>query len=127
MASDLSLLFQLRADNAQAKSVLADTRAAVTQLRGQFGKDLTGMQGIAKAALADIGENVNAFVGQRLPLVGGAFLRVTSHLKGLNEELKKGGPQTRALADQIDGIAKSSGKSSTEVARFLTTFTRLEG
>src|SRR6185369_6311161 len=107
MASDLSLLFQLRADNAQAKTVLADTRAAVTQLRSQFGKDLNGMQGVAKSALADIGENVNAFVGQRIPLIGGAFLRVTSNLKGFNDELKKGGPQTKALAEQIDNIAKS--------------------
>lgn len=126
-ASDLSLLFQLRADNAQAKAVMADTRQAVTQLRSQFGKELIGMQGIAKSAIADIGENVNAFVGQRIPLIGGAFLRVTTNLKGLNDELKKGGPQTRALAEQIDGIAKASGKSSAEVSRFLTTFVRLEG
>lgn len=127
MASDLSLLFQLRADNAQAKAVMADTRQAVTQLRSQFGKDLTSMQGIAKSALSDIGENVNAFVGQRIPLIGGAFLRVTSNLRGFNDELKKGGPQTKALAEQIDSIAKASGKSSTEVSKFLTTFVRLEG
>jgi len=127
MASDLSLLFQLRADNAQAKAVMADTRAAVTQLRSQFGKEITSMQSVAKTALADIGENVNAFVGQRIPLIGGAFLRVTSNLKGFNDELKKGGPQTKALAEQIDGIAKSSGKSSAEVSKFLTTFVRLEG
>lgn len=127
MASDLSLLFQLRADNAQAKAVMADTRQAVTQLRSQFGKDLTSMQGVAKTALSDIGENVNAFVGQRIPLVGGAFLRVTSNLKGFNDELKKGGPHTKALAEQIDGISKASGKSSAEVSKFLTTFVRLEG
>lgn len=125
--SDLSLLLEIQGRNAQAKAVIADTRAAVTQLRAHAGKEFTGMQGIAKTALADIGENVNAFVGQRIPLIGGAFLRVTSNLKGFNDELKKGGPQTKALAEQIDGIAKASGKSSTEVSKFLTTFVRLEG
>lgn len=127
MADDLSLLFRLRADNAQAKAVMADTRTAVTTLRSQFGNELKSMQGVAKSTLADIGENVNAFVGQRIPLIGGAFLRVTSNLKGLNDELKRGGPHTEVLARQIDSIAKASGKSTTEVARFLTTFTRLEG
>lgn len=127
MADDLSLLFRLRADNQQAKAVMADTRAAVTSLRTTFGNDLKSMQGVAKSALADIGENVNAFVGQRIPLIGGAFLRVTSNLKGFNDELQKGGPQTARLANQIDALAKSSGKSSTEITRFLTTFTRLEG
>lgn len=125
--ADLSLLFQLRADNAQAKATMADTRAAVTQLRQQFGKDLSGMQGIARSAIADIGENINAFVGQRIPLIGGAFVRVTSNLKGFNDELRRGGPQTEKLAQQIDAIAKASGKSTTEVSRFLTTFVRLQG
>lgn len=127
MADDLSLLFRLRAENSQAKAVVADTRQAVTALRNSFGSDLKQMQGVARSALSEIGENVNAFVGQRIPLIGGAFLRVTSNLKGLNDELRRGGPQTAALSQQIDSIAKSSGKSTTEVARFLTTFTRLEG
>lgn len=106
---------------------MADTRAAVTQLRQQFGKDLSGMQGIARSAIADIGENINAFVGQRIPLIGGAFVRVTSNLKGFNDELRRGGPQTEKLAQQIDAIAKASGKSTTEVSRFLTSFVRLQG
>lgn len=124
---DLSLLFRLRGENAQLKATMADSRAAVTALKNSFGADLNTMQGLAKSALADIGENVNAFVGQRIPLIGGAFLRVTSNLKGFNDELKRGGPQTELLARQIDNIAKSSGRTTTEVARFLTTFTRLEG
>lgn len=125
--SDLSLLFQLKAENSQAKATLADTQAAVTKLRASFGNDLSQMQGAAKTALSEIGENVNAFVGQRIPIIGGAFLRITSNIKGLTEELKKGGPETAKLAGQIDSIAKSSGKSSTEIAQFLTTFSRLEG
>lgn len=127
MADDLSLLFRLRAENSQAKAAIADTRQAVSALRSSFGTDLKQMQGVARSALSEIGDNVNAFVGQRIPLIGGAFLRVTSNLKGLNDELRRGGPQTAALSQQIDSIAKSSGKSTTEVARFLTTFTRLEG
>ncbi len=127
MGDELSLLWRLKADNAQAKAVMADTRQAVTALRSSFGSDLKQMQSAAKSALSEIGDNVNAFVGQRIPLIGGTFLRVTSNLKGLNDELKRGGPQTEKLASQIDSLAKSSGKTTTEVARFLTTFTRLEG
>jgi DNA repair exonuclease SbcCD ATPase subunit len=127
MADDLSLLFKLRGDNAQLKGTIAETRAAVTSLKQTLGPELTQTLSGTNKLFAEIGDNLNAFVGQRIPLVGGAFLRVTGNLKGFNDELKKGGPQTAALAQQIDGIAKSSGKTSTEIARFLTTFTRLEG
>lgn len=127
MGDELSLLYRIRGDAAGAKQATAETRAAVAQLRQTLGPELNQGLSVANKAFSEIGDNLNAFVGQRLPLVGGAFLRVTANLKGLNEEMKKGGPQTAALAKQIDSIATSSGKTSTEVARFLTTFVRLEG
>lgn len=125
--SDLSLLFQIKGENAQAKAALADTQAAVAKLRGSFGNDLNQMRGAAKTALSEIGENVHAFVGERIPLIGGVFVRFTESLQGFHKELSKGGPQTKALAKQIDDIATASGKSRTQVLEFLTSFVALEG
>lgn len=124
---DLSLLFKLRGDNAQLKSAIADSRTAVATLKQSLGPELSQTLAGTNKIFSEIGDNLNAFIGQRIPLVGGAFLRITSNLKSFNDELKEGGPRTAALSSQIDSIAKSSGKTSTEVARFLTTFTRLEG
>ena len=126
MADDLSLLFKLRADNAQAKSTIAETRAAVAQLRASFGSDFSAMQSASKSALSDIGNNLNLFVGERIPLVGGAFIRVTENLHGLHDEMKKGGPEVEKLAQSIDKIAQSTGKSTHEVTSFLTSFVQLE-
>ncbi len=125
MADELSLLWKLRADNTQAKTVMADTRSAVASLQRSFGPELAQSVSVANKAFTDIGNNLTSFVGQRIPLVGPAFITVTNSLHGLNDELKKGGPSTANLARQIDGLAKSSGKSREEVTRFLAQFTRL--
>lgn len=126
MADELSLLWKIRGDASGVKQALAESRAAVTQLKQSFGPELTQAVSLSNKVFADLGENLTDFVGQRIPLVGNAFVRVTGNLRGLNDEMKKGGPQTEALARQIDGIAKASGKSTTEVSRFLTSFVKLE-
>lgn len=126
MADELSLLWKLRADNTQAKTVVADTRNAVASLQRSFGPELAQTVSVANKAFADIGDNLTSLVGQRIPLVGNAFVSVTSHMRGFNEELRRGGPRTADLARQIDALSKSSGKSTGEIARFLTGFVRLE-
>jgi hypothetical protein len=124
---DLSLLFKLRADNVQAKAAIAETRAAVASLKQSLGTDLNQGVTVANKSFAELGDRLNDFVGERLPLVGGAVVKITGELHTLTEELKSGGPQTAKLADQIEGIAKASGKTAPEISRFLSTFVRLEG
>lgn len=126
MADDLSLLFKIRGDAAGAKAATAETRAAVAALRSQLGSDFSGMQKAGESALAGIGDKLNIFVGQRIPLVGGAFVRVTENLRGLGDEAKKGESAILGFGKTIDGLASTTGKSKSELVNFLQTFVQLE-
>ena len=124
---DLSLLFRLRGDASSAKAATAEARAAVASLRQSFGSDFLKMESASKSALAGIGNNLNAFVAQRIPLVGGAFVKVTENLRGLGGEAGKQEKAIASVAKSIDGIATASGKTAPQIASFLTHFTKIEG
>lgn len=126
MADDLSLLFKLRADNAQAKTALAETRAAVTQLRTSFGSDFAAMENAGKNALTSLGENLNIFVSQRIPLVGGAFVRVTENLKGFSEQSKKADQEAATFSKTIVSLSQSTGKTEKDISQFLKSFVQIE-
>jgi hypothetical protein len=125
-ANETSLLLRIRGDAAGGKAAVAETRAAVAQLRQSFGPQLTQSVTLANQTFSSFGDNLTAFAAQRIPLVGNAFAQVARNAQALTEEFRKGGPHTANLAKQIDSIAKSSGKSTTEISRFLTSFARLE-
>jgi len=84
MADDLSLLFRLRADNAQAKSTIADTRAAIAGLRTSFGSELSQMQNASSKAFSSIQGSLNNFV-QNIP-GGNVFVNIASGLRSLSTE-----------------------------------------
>lgn len=126
MADDLSLLFKIRGDSAGAKTAVAETRAAVQQLRTALGSDFTSMQAASKNALAGIGDNLNVFVGQRIPLIGGSFVRVTQNLQSFGKESAAAEKATAKLNTSIEGLAKETGKTSGQITSFLTKFVQLE-
>lgn len=126
MADDLSLLFRLKAENAQAKAVLADTRQAVAQLRQSFGPQLTQTVTVANKTFSDLGDNLQNFVAQRAPLVGGAVVRVTDALKGLSSQAPKNEKTLHGIADSIASIASQSGKTVPQITSFLSRFVQLE-
>lgn len=127
MADDLSLLFRLRADNTQAKAVLNDTRAAVAQLRQSFGPQLSQTVTVTNKAFSDLGDNLNNFVAQRVPLVGGAIVRVTDGLKAFSSEGAKTEKAIAGVARSIESIATQSGKTIPQISSFLAKFIQLEG
>jgi hypothetical protein len=127
MADDLSLLFRLRADNTQAKAAMADTRAAVNQLRQSFGPQLTQSVTVANKTFSDLGNNLNNFVAQRVPAVGGAVVRVTDALKGLGDQGPKNQKALSGIAQSIQSISTQSGKTIPQVSAFLSKFVQLEG
>ena len=127
MADDLSLLFRLKADNAQAKAAISDTRAAVAQLRQSFGPELTQTVTAANSAFSTISDNLNLFVSQRVPLVGGAFVRITENLRGLTGESKGTEKAIAGVTKSIESIATQSGKTVPQIASFLTKFIQIEG
>lgn len=127
MADDLSLLFRLRAENTQAKAVLADTRAAVAQLRQSFGPQLTQTVTVASKSFSDLGDNLNNFVAQRVPLVGSAVIRITDGLKGLGAQSPKTQKAVSSVADSIQSIATQSGKTIPQISAFLAKYIQIEG
>lgn len=125
-ANETSLLLRLRGESSGAVAAAAQTRAAVSQLRSSVAADLGNIQAAGKSAFEDIANNLNVFVGQRIPLVGGAFLRVTQNLKGLGEEAAKPEGNLLKLGAAIEGIASKTGKTQNEVGSFLQTFSKIE-
>lgn len=123
---DLSLLLKIRGDSAGGKQAVHETRAAIVSLRSQMGSEFGQMQNAANSVFSNLSDNVNVFVGQRLPLLGGGFLRVTENLKGFGAESTKNAAQLANLNKTIDGLAASTGKSRSAITSFLTQFVQLE-
>lgn len=127
MADELSLLWRLRADASQGKVAVAETRAAVAQLRQTLGPELTQSVTVANQAFSSIADNLNVFVSQRIPLVGGAFVRVTENLRGFGSEAQKQEAAIRRVSDSITDLSSKTGKSVPELTKFLTQFAKIEG
>lgn len=123
MAEDLSLLFRLRADNAQAKSTLAETQAAVASLRTSFGSDMNQMQVASSRALGQIQNQLNTVVS-RIP-GGNAFISLTEGLKGVASQSERVSPALTRFNKSVDELSKTTGKSSSEMVRFLGEFVKL--
>lgn len=123
MADDLSLLFRLRAENSQAKSTIAETQAAVASLRNTFGSDMNQMQVASSKALGQIQNQLNNVVS-RIP-GGNAFISITDGLKGVAAQSERVSPALRTFNRTVDDLSKTTGKSSTEMVRFLGEFVKL--
>lgn len=126
-ASETSLLLRIRGDATGGKAAVAETRAAVAQLRQSFGPELTQTVSGTNKVFSELGDNLNVFVSQRLPLVGGAFLRVTENIGGLGKETAKQEAALKKVADSITGLSSATGKSVPQLTAFLTTFAKIEG
>lgn len=125
-ATEASLLFRLRTEASGVQSGVDQAKAAVAQLRASVATDTSHMQSASKTALEDIGNNLNVFIGQRIPLLGGSFLRVTEHLHGLKSDASATSPAITQLGQSIEGLASSSGKTTKEVASFLNTYSKIK-
>lgn len=127
MADDLSLLFRLRGDAASLKQASSEGRAAINQLKQSFGPELSQTVNVANRAFSEIADNLNVFVGQRIPLVGGSFIRVTESLRGFGREAAVTDRAIASVAKSIASISRESGKSVSEISSFLTRFAQIEG
>lgn len=126
-ANDLSLLFKLRGDASGVKTAIAESRAGVAQLRQAFGPELAQTLNVANKAFSGISDNLKVFIAQRLPLVGGAVVRVTENLRAFGSEGGKVDKAITGVAKSIQSMAAESGKSIPQIASFLTKFIQIEG
>lgn len=104
MADDLSLLFRIRGDAAGAKQATAETRAAVAQLKTSLGGEFNQIQRVGQTALTGVGNSLNNFVTQRIPLVGNALAQLTPQFGELAAESSAAGASIGAIAGPV-GIA----------------------
>lgn len=103
MADDLSVLFRLKGAYEGRPAFQAAT-GDVAKLRQAFGPQLVQTVTIANKAFSSLGDNLSAFVAQRVPLVGGALARVSDGLRGISADSAAAGSSIAALAGPI-GIA----------------------
>src|SRR6185503_7718567 len=110
---------QINADVAKANAQVAadQIRAALTAAKGT-----ADISGVASKGIRDLADNVNVFIGQRIPLFGGAFLRVTDNLRNFNVQTGNVEASTLRLGRAINTLAVGSGKSADEIKKFLSGF-----
>jgi hypothetical protein len=95
--SDLGLLFKIRGDSAGAKAAVADTRAAISQLRNSFGSEFGQIQNIANSALGSVTSSLTNLTGH-IPIVGSAVQNLGTGLGSMAVE-------GEAAAGALAGIA----------------------
>lgn len=103
MSDDLSLLLKVRGDAAGGKAAVAETRAAIASLRATTSTEFAAMGKASKGVFDEIGSHLNFFVGERIPLLGGAFIRVTENIKDMGAEAENAGGTLAALGG-VGGI-----------------------
>jgi hypothetical protein len=79
LADNLALLFELKADNSQAKSTLKDTQSAVAGLRSSFGSDMAVMEKVGTQALKSVNSEVVNLIRQ-IPIIGTVLAPVTQSM-----------------------------------------------
>lgn len=130
MAADLSLLFQLRADNAQAKSVFADTRsdaaATAAQLRKVFGPELAQTASLTgkvfSETLGDVEKILHSFVEnqvEQIPVVGSVLSKAG---EGAKSAAEKADLAVNIVTNSISSLSAATGKSIPQLTSFLKTF-----
>jgi hypothetical protein len=110
---------QISADvaRANAQNAANEIRAALNAAKGT-----ADISGVASKGIRDLADNVNVFVGQRIPLFGGAFLRITDNLRNFNVLTGNVEASTLRLGKAINTLAVGSGKSADEIKKFLSGF-----
>lgn len=100
MADDLSVLLRLRGENAQLKSTVADSRAAISSLRTSAASDLKGLQSVSTQSLGAVTQSLTQITSS-IPGVGRAFSGITSQLGAVAESSAAAGGGLAAMAGPI--------------------------
>jgi hypothetical protein len=128
-----AILSQLRADEkarqaeqktASANNLRTVSQTAASELQAllKSATQTANVSSIASQGIKELGDSVNVFVGQRIPLFGGAFLRVTDNLRNFSVASGNVEASTLRLGKAINSLAVGSGKTAGEIKTFLTSF-----
>ncbi|HEU4796951.1 MAG TPA: hypothetical protein VFT02_15045, partial [Pyrinomonadaceae bacterium] len=106
---------------------MADSRAAVNQLRQSFGNQLVQSLNLTNETFSGLQDNLQNFVAQRVPLIGGAVVRISDGLRQVSGDSSKTDKALANVARSVQSIATQSGKSVPQITAFLAKYSQLEG
>lgn len=116
---------QRQAQQASAVRSAAQTAAQQIQAALTASKGTEGATSIVEKAVESLGEKLNLFVGERLPIVGGGFVRITENLRAFGTVSKNIEGSVLRLGRSINDLSQKSGRSSSDIQGFLLNFTKL--
>lgn len=105
----------------------AASQSAAAQIRSQLqtAQAAVDSNSLIEKSLAALGDHFNLFIGHRIPIAGGAFVRLTENVKGFVAISKETEGSVLRLGNIIAGIATKAGKPVDEIKTFLQTFASL--
>lgn len=127
-----ALVSQWKSDAKEAES--AEKAKMVAALRNsaqtaastiQLAQSTANASSITEKAIEALGEKLNVFVGERLPIVGGGFIRISENLRNLHVSLKPVEGSVLNLGKAIAEMSSKSGKSVSEIKPFLEIYQKL--
>lgn len=77
-------------------------------------------------AVEELGNHLNVFIGQRIPVAGGLFIRLTDNLRNFTANAQLTEASVLRLGRAVDALASGSGKSVSEIQTFLQVFSKIE-
>lgn len=104
-----------------AQSAASELATLLTSSKAAF--DASSLAG---KGVDELSRHLNLFVGERIPLAGGAFIRLTDNLRDFVANGGKVEGSVLRLGNAIASIATKTGKPIDEIKNFLTGFSKLE-
>jgi hypothetical protein len=113
----------------QTASIVARSNAqvAANEIRAALvaAKGTSDISSIASKGIDALSEHLNLFVGHRIPLAGGAFIRLTENVRGFVAISKDTEGSVLRLGNIIADLSSKSGKSAPQIKEFLNSFASL--
>lgn len=105
----------------------AASQSAASQIRAQLqtAQAAVDSNSLIEKSLVSLGDHFNLFIGHRIPIAGGAFIRLTENVKGFVAISKDAEGSVLRLGNTIAGIATKTGKPVEEIKTFLQAFASL--
>jgi hypothetical protein len=106
-----------------ANATRAASQSAASQIRSQLqtAQAAVDSNSLIEKSLSSLGSHFNLFIGSRIPVAGGAFIRLTENVKGFLAISKESEGSVLRLGNIIAGIATKTGKPISEIKSFLQT------
>lgn len=108
MGDDLSVLLRLRGENAQLKSTIADSRAAIAQLRSSSVADFKQIQGTSVTSLGSVTQGLTQITSS-IPFVGQAFSGLSSQLATVTTTSASAGAGLSAMLGPLSVVVVAVG------------------